>query len=163
MGTGKCSVMKKLISYICVFALVLALAPAAFAEWDLSGFSYDDLVALKDQVQRAMWDSEDWQEVTVPQGVWEVGKQIPPGKWTIRCNTDGFAQIGVGDGLRDNGTKVTFPPKASATVYDPDAKTYSAGDSVEWTVELHEGEYVEITWSSVIFSPYSGAPSLGFK
>lgn len=155
--------MKRTICIVLAFVLVLAFAPAAFADVDLSGLTFDDLVALKDQINRAMWDSADWQEVDVPQGIWEVGRQIPPGKWTIRCNTDGFSQIAVGDGLRDNGTKVTFPPKASTTVYDPDAKTYSVGDSTEWTVDLHEGEYVEITWSSVIFSPYSGAPELGFK
>lgn len=155
--------MKRTLCSILAFVLVLTLAPAAFADVDLSGLTFDDLVALKDQVQLAIWESEKWEEVTVPQGIYRVGKQIPPGKWTVRCNTGSFAQIAVADDLRENGTKVTFPPKASANIYDPKAKTYSEGDNTEWTVELFDGEYVEISFSSTVFSPYSGAPSLGFK
>lgn len=155
--------MKKLISCLCVFALVLALVPAAFAEWDLSGLSFDELVALKDQVQRAIWDSAEWQEVTVPQGIYQVGADIPAGKWTILCKSNSVGEIEVADSLRENGTKVTFPPKASKAIYNPESKMYSDGDAIEWTVELFDGEYVAISMSSLVFTPYSGAPSLGFK
>lgn len=40
--------MKRTLCIVLAFILVLALAPAAFAEWDLSGLTFDELVALKD-------------------------------------------------------------------------------------------------------------------
>ena len=155
--------MKRTLCIVLAFVLILALAPAAFAEWDLSGLTFDDLVALKDQVQRAIWDSADWQEVTVPQGIYKVGADIPAGKWTILCKSNSMGEIEVADSLRENGTKVTFPPKASKVIYNPESKMYSDGDAIEWTVELFDGEYVAVSMSSLVFTPYSGAPSLGFK
>lgn len=155
--------MKKIFAFVLAAALILAIAPAAFAEWDLSGMSYDELVALKDQVQRTIWESEKWEEVTVPQGIYQVGRQIPPGKWTVLCKANGAGEIEVADSLRENGTKVTFPPKASKTIYNPESRLYSEGDATEWTVELFDGEYVAISMSSLVFTPYNGAPELGFK
>ena len=155
--------MKKLVSVLCILALVFTLAPAAFAEWDLSGLTFDDLVALRDQAQRAMWDSADWQEVTVPQGAWQVGPDIPAGKWTIVCGGKNYTSVDVADSLRDNGTKATFPPKASASIFNPDSSLYDNGDLKEWTVELHDGEYVVISSADAVFTPYAGKPSLGFK
>lgn len=155
--------MKRTLCIILAFVLLITLAPAAFAEWDLSGLSFDDLVALKDQVQRAMWDSADWQEVTVPQGVWQVGPDIPAGKWTIVCGGKNYTSIDVADSLRDNGTKATFPPKASANIFNPESSLYDNGDLKEWTVDLHDGEYVVISDADAVFTPYAGKPSLGFK
>ena len=154
--------MKKLISYLCVFALVLALLPAAFAEWDLSGLSYDDLVALKDQVQRAMWDSADWQEVTVPQGVWEVGADIPAGKWTILAVPSGHTYIKIGPETKNGGTEVNF--KVTQRIEDKDYKDYDASEDVtSWNVELEEGQFLQVDYGPCIFTPYAGKPSLGFK
>ena len=155
--------MKRTLCSILAFVLVLTLAPAAFAEWDLSGMSFDELVALRDQAQRAMWDSADWQEITVPQGAWQVGPDIPAGKWTIVCGGKNYTSVDVADSLRDNGTKATFPPKASASIFNPDSSLYDNGDLKEWTVELHDGEYVVISSADAVFTPYAGKPSLGFK
>lgn len=155
--------MKKVITICITLFLILTLAPAAFADVDLSGMSFDELVALKDQVQRAMWDSADWQEVTVPQGVWQVGADIPAGKWTIVCGGKNYTDIEIADSLKDNGTKAAFPPKASAVIYNTSSIVYDEGDLKEWTVDLHDGEYVVISDADAVFTPYAGKPSLGFK
>lgn len=155
--------MKRTLCIILAFVLFITLAPAAFAEWDLSGMSFDELVALKDQVQRAIWDSADWQEVTVPQGVWQVGADIPAGKWTIVCGGKNYTDIEIADSLKDNGTKAAFPPKASAMIYNTSSIVYDEGDLKEWTVDLHDGEYVVISSADAVFMPYSGKSSLGFK
>ena len=154
--------MKRTLCIVLAFILVLALAPAAFAEWDLSGLTFDELVALKDQINRAMWDSADWQEVTVPQGVWQVGADIPAGKWTIKPVPWGHSYIRIGNELKDAGTDVKGI--ASETVNDPDYEYYDAvKDKTEWTVDLSAGQYVVINYGDVIFTPYAGKPSLGFK
>jgi len=155
--------MKRILSLALACVLVFVLAPAAFADVDLSGMSFDELVALKDQINLAIWNSAEWQEVTVPQGVYQVGRQIPPGKWTVLCKSNSMGEIEVADSLKENGAGVTFPPKAGKIIYNPDSRMYSEGDATEWTVELFDGEYVAVSMSSLVFTPYSGAPELGFK
>ena len=73
--------MKRTIAMVIVFLLVLS--DITFAEVDLSGMSYDELVILKDRIDKTIWDSQEWQEVTVPQGLYKIGEDIPAGKWTI--------------------------------------------------------------------------------
>ena len=61
---------EKFITLISVCILMmLSISTVVFADIDLSGMNYDELVALKDQINRAIWNSDDWQEVEVPQGV----------------------------------------------------------------------------------------------
>lgn len=155
--------MKKAISLLCVFALILALVPAAFADVDLSGMSYDELVALRDQINLAIWNSQEWQEVTVPYGVWKIGEDIPAGKWTITVCDGGSLFLRVGKVLNASGTDVDgdyqfwLLKSHTRRSYDP------ADDLESVTIDLHDGEYITIDEGSVIFTPYSGKPSLGFK
>lgn len=154
--------MKRVFSLVLACVLILALAPAAFADVDLSGLTFDELVALKDQINLALWNSADWQEVTVPQGVWQVGADIPAGKWTIKPIPWGHSYIRIGNELKDAGTDVKGI--ASETVNDPDYTYYDATtDKTEWTVDLTEGQYIVVNYGDCIFTPYAGKPSLGFK
>ena len=74
--------MKKLITVILLLALVLPVVSLADLP-DISNLTYDELVQLKDQINLAMWNCEEWQEVTVPAGVWVVGEDIPVAHWSI--------------------------------------------------------------------------------
>lgn len=75
--------MKRITSLIIALILVLSISAVCFADnsaqtadaaqIDLSAMTYEELVALKDKINLAMWESKDWEEVTVPQGVWTVG------------------------------------------------------------------------------------------
>lgn len=154
--------MKKLISCLCVFALVLALVPAAFAEWDLSGLSFDELVALKEQVQRAIWDSAEWQEVTVPQGIYKVGPDIPAGKWTIKAPAGGYTVVKIGSQLDENGTDVDYRGE-SKPICGENYTGWAPSSACEfWTVELREDQYVSVKNGDCVFTPYAGN-ALGFK
>ena len=154
--------MKKVMTICMTLALVLALAPAAFADVDLSGMSFDELVALKDQINLAIWNSAEWQEVEVPQVVWEVGADIPAGKWTINAIPGGNVYVKVGNELKDGGTDVKT--KYTLDIYAPDHRRYTEGESLtEGTAELEVGQYVCIDYANAIFTPYAGKPSLGFK
>lgn len=64
--------MKKALSLFLAIMLLIVSIPA-MADVDLTGMTYAELVALKDQINLAIWNSSEWQEVTVPQGVWKVG------------------------------------------------------------------------------------------
>lgn len=154
--------MKRLLSLVLACVMVLSLAPAAFADVDLSGLSFDELVALKDQINLAIWSSAEWQEVTVPQGVWEVGADIPAGKWTLKALPYGHSYIRIGNELKDAGTDVKGI--ASETVNDPKYEYYdSTKDKTEWTVDLVSGQYVVVNFGDCVFTPYAGKPTLGFK
>ena len=162
--------MKKVLAILA--ALVLASA-AAVAEVDLSGMSFQELVALKDQINLAIWSSNEWQEVVVPQGVWKVGEDIPAGKWTIRCadvNRKNYmmkeCDFKWGDQLSESGTSIAWSGKHDdSAVYNPNHEFYEQGQQTEYTWEAENGQYfiVSDAYAPALFSPYSGKPSLGFK
>lgn len=52
--------MKKFVSLVVAFCLLFAVTSAS-AEVDLSGMTYAELVALKDQIDLAIWNSNEWQ------------------------------------------------------------------------------------------------------
>ena len=55
--------MKKIISCVILLALLFSVSPVGSADIDLSGMSYEELVALKDRINLAMWESDEWEEV----------------------------------------------------------------------------------------------------
>lgn len=158
--------MKKFLAFLLMFLMV---SPVFAESIDLSRLSYDELVALKDRIDLAIWQSEEWQEVTVPQGIYIVGKDIPAGHWTIKCAGTYFANIEVCDTIDSTGKDVNPYSYSSKyywdeEVYNPTNMLYNQyNDLVECDIDLREGLYVVIKYSSVIFTPYTGKPSLGFK
>lgn len=158
--------MKRLIS---VLLLMMMVSCACAEDIDLSGLSYAELVALKDRINLAMWKSEEWQEVTVPIGLYEVGKDIPAGHWTISSIATYYSRIEVCDKLDTSGTDVNPYIRGSvyycdALIKNPKSITYKPNDDITaFSVNLYEGLYVAIKEGSVVFTPYTGKPSLGFK
>ena len=154
--------MKKVITILITLARILSFSASALADFDLSGLSFEELVALKDQINLAIWESEEWQEVTVPQGVWEVGADIPAGKWTISAADGAISSVTIGKELRDNGQDVK--PTASGVLVSPSNVVYKQDSSrLTWDIDLVDGDYIKISTGSVVFTPYAGKPSLGFK
>lgn len=153
-----------------LFALVLSTFTFASAEnIDLSGMTYVELVALKDQINLAIWNSQEWQEVTVPQGVWKVGEDIPAGMWTVKCAEGGFrCEISWGAILAEDGESIEWSGRSSLYnyVYNPNQKWYKPGEHmVEYTFTVEIGDYivVDMDESQALFTPYAGKPDLGFK
>lgn len=157
--------MKKLLLVL----LSLLMAFPVFAEdIDLSGLSYAELVALKDRINLAMWQSAEWQEVTVPQGVWKVGEDIPAGHWTIKPHIEYYASVEVTDFLDATGKDTDRWNKnckfyCSENIYNKNSKSFKSTQVSEFDVVLREGLYVVIKFSPVMFTPYTGKPDLGFK
>ena len=156
--------MKKLITIILVLAILIPAAAVADLP-DISGLTYEELIQLKNQIDLAIWNSQEWQEVTVPQGIWVVGEQIPAGTWTVKCASDSYSIVAFGDTLRETGTDI----KATAyfnsqVVTSPDYKRFKKEEDVaEYTFTVKDGDYIQISNASVIFTPNTGKPGLGFK
>lgn len=155
--------MKKFLA--CAVAAVLFCSCAAAEDIDLSGLSFAQLVALRDRLNLAIWQSQEWQEVTVPQGIWKVGEDIPAGRWTVKCAADFTAVIEHGDELNENKNGIAAKAqKGRAVICSPKYRHYEKGvDLTEYSFEAVDGDYVGIWNCDVIFMPYSGKPDLGFK
>ncbi len=182
--------MKRIISFVIVLVLLLSLSVVCFADAkkdkdnaevdtkkvstikdenraqiDLTGMSYEELVALKDKINLAMWNSEEWQEVTVPQGAWVVGEDIPVGHWTISAAEGVYSYVVVCNKL-DN-TKKSYDYDggySSECVVSQSCSIYDKNDDIESIdYDLSDWKYVIIKDGSVVFTPYEGKPSLAFK
>lgn len=155
--------MKKCLILLTALCLLPALVLAA--EIDLSGMSFDELVALRDQINLAIWESAEWEEVTVPQGVWKVGVDIPAGHWSIKPVDGGDCWVKYGDVLDSSGKDIDYSPaKISETLTSPLNSYYSANsDLTEIDIEAKDGYYFVIDFGSAVFSPYAGKPDLGFS
>jgi len=155
--------MKKL------FALILsmvALSAPAMADVDLSSMSYDELVALKDQINLAIWNSQEWQEVTVPQGIWEIGVDIPVGHWTIRAADGVWCSVQYGSQIDTNGKELSRRSNDffSEILVSTSSRVYTPGkDATALDVNALVGAYICIDKGDAVFTPYAGKPSLGFK
>ena len=157
--------MKKLISLL--LALILTLPAIALADLpDISSLSYDELVQLKDQINLAMWNSQEWQEVTVPIGVWAVGKDIPVGHWSISLSPDvstKWASIKYCDKLDASGTDTGNRFDCKIYAYLDVAAPGNDNYPQMIDLDLQAGTYIIIGHGSVVFTPYQGKQSLGFK
>ena len=157
--------MKKLITVILLLALVLPVVSLADLP-DISNLTYDELVQLKDQINLAMWNCEEWQEVTVPVGVWVVGEDIPVAHWSISLspNTSAkWASIKYCDLLNEAGTDAGN--QFYCNIYDYLNVAAPSNDRYPQVIDidLKPGTYLIIGNASVVFTPYSGKPGLGFK
>ena len=134
-----------------------------FAEMTLA-----ELIELRSQIQLAMWKSEEWQEVEVPQGVYRIGVDIPAGKWTITAACEQDPNVYYGDVLDGAGMKVVWSPNiyygellAGASGWREQNMPGMYRNSV--TIELKNDTYLVIESGCVVFTPFIGVPALGFK
>lgn len=154
--------MKKLLPF---FLAALLFCFAAIADpVDLSGMSFEELVALRDQLNLAIWNSQDWQEVTVPEGIWVVGQDIPAGHWSIRVAAEkDYFYISCFDALNELEKR----PASGARLVQQEIASpgYSAfGEITPESADLilEDGWFFKCN-GAVIFTPYTGKPDLGFK
>ena len=156
--------MKKLLVLVLAFALLLPAV--ATAEVDLSGMSYDELLALREQIDVAITKCQEWQEVEVPQGIYQIGVDIPAGHWTLKAKGS-YCSVKYGDKLEAGGKDIDVWD-STMYVYDsfknPDGKYYDKDDDkAQIDIEMEDGFYILIDDGTCVFTPYAGKPSLGFK
>ncbi len=128
--------------------------------------SITQLIILKNEINLAIWNNQDWQEVTVPQGVWKVGEDIPAGHWTVKCAPGAsYSNIDWGERVSESGDSISWSGRYSVynKIYNP-SKYGNADEYVyEYSFAVVNGDYIKISNGSAVFMPYVGKPSLGFK
>ena len=79
--------MKRLVSLFAVLLLIFTttagLAEYTDPEIDLSQFSFEGLRKLRSAAMWEMIRRDEWQEARIQMGVYEIGVDIPAGKWEI--------------------------------------------------------------------------------
>ena len=148
------------------FLLALVLFPlTALADLpDLSSLSYDELVSLRESINLAIWNCQEWQEVTVPAGTYQIGVDIPAGHWTLRvvADHDSF-NVFYFDVLDEFGKSVGYGSKLlSNQIATADFSPFGAIPITEIDIDMHDGWYLYLGGATV-FTPYIGKPDLGFK
>lgn len=154
--------MKRLLSI--VLALIVLAASAAADPVDLTGMSFDELVALRDQLNLAIWNSQEWQEVTVPAGIWVVGQDIPEGHWTIKVATEtDYLFVTYFNALDPTGLGPDFSGYVfQQQIASSDLVAYGVSCPASVSIDAQDGWFIQCT-GAVIFTPYAGKPDLGFK
>lgn len=129
--------MKRFLSLLLILVCITGIAAAE----DLSGLSFDELLALRSAVEHEIISRPEWKEVTVPSGTWYVGSDIPAGIYSISATSSGGyirirrnGRLIISQGIRDDANKFG-------------------------RIELVKGDTVEIERGSLIFAPAKG---LGF-
>lgn len=152
--------MKKIVSVFIVGCIILLMvAGIAVAEMDFSGMSFDELIAAREQITMALWDSDGWQEVEVPAGVYKIGVDIPAGHWTIKPAVADTMTVNYGNNYSQNELQY---PYSYQQISHPDDSYYKYNPVSEISWELEDGYYLIIEDGPVIFTPYVGA-TLNFK
>ena len=144
----------KRISISIVF-LLLMIPAFAFAEFDLTGMSYDELVSLSKQVGMEIMKSEEFDSVTVPKGIWEVGVDIPEGTWII-TPANQMCIIVYGKSIDESGNDMNQFDSGNSGV-----DLYNSNDS--WRFTAKAGNYVCVKIGSAVFTSDTGSTGLGFK
>lgn len=146
-----------------LIALAALLAAPARAEIDLSGLSLAELVELKQQITIAMWETEEWQEVEVPVGMYEIGVDIPAGYWTITAVYNDSSALTWGYQVEEGRAHIARDSQieyALITAKTSPSWPINQIESVSW--ELINGTFLRVGGAPVIFTPFTGH-DLGFK
>jgi len=157
--------MKKLFALL--LALVLILPAAALADLpDLSGLTYDELVQLRQKINLAIWNSEEWQEVTVPPGIWKIGEDIPAGKWCLVVSQNSgipYASFTYCSKLNKSGLDADDDAEINEYV-TLNNKTNNDGKRATFSiVDFLPDTYIIIEYAPIVFMPPAMKPDLGFK
>lgn len=158
--------MKKLITILLILSIIIPTL--AFADIpDISGLSYDELIQLKNQINLAIWNSQKWQEVTVPVGVWQIGVDIPEGHWGIKLAIeDQLTLIVYTDRLNEYGKDVAYGWRgwhgSICNKKHKDGSLRMPEYPEETDIDMKAGMFLIIETPVVLF-PYTGKPDLGFK
>jgi len=151
--------------FLLVFLILCCSFSCASASVDLSNMSFEDLLSLRQQVNMALWACDEWQSVEVPNGVYQIGKDIPAGKWTISAADGVRTELVWTDVLNESGTGLSYDGDISVyePLYSPTSRYYDYGDSTSVTWNLSDGQYLIVESGIAVFTPSTGVPDLGFK
>lgn len=148
--------MKRLLASFLAAILVFGCASA---DVDLTGMSLEELVALRDQVDVAIAELLKGKIVVLPAGVYQVGKDIPAGHWSITASKDdnifGWSVFTYCSELDSTGAQAgnrwTMDVYYSKQVRNPESDAAVSLTNID--IEIEDGNYIIIEYAPLIFTP----------
>ncbi|MBR3333137.1 MAG: hypothetical protein IKG23_02495 [Clostridia bacterium] len=132
---------------------------------DLSTYSFDNLITLKNKLNLSIWNSYSWDRIIVPAELYQIGSDIPEGKWTI-SSPENYTRIAYGTKLYDENMSLSIYDDWEKEIKNPNYTSYKTDEDVT-SIDLTttNGAYLAINENTcAAFSPISGKKqSLGFK
>lgn len=137
--------MRKLIAIFICTMLVICAAQAE--ELDLESMPLSELLELQSKVNQAIFNSPEWKEVEIPMGVWDIGKDIPAGRWEIAAgpNADKYTAPHIWYYLT-RSEKNNTPNDLRAD--------YKVKQGETLVIDLYDGNVIKIEDTSLIFRRY---------
>lgn len=129
-------------------------SPSVKYDIDLAAMTVEELVALRSEIDQAIAaasgsdnSNTEAKEVTVPQGTYVIGVDIPAGTYTLEAGSI-------------VAMTMVFETKDGVENLDGLINSYSISEGEPaGRVELKDGNAIQISLGSVVFKPYQG---LGF-
>lgn len=156
--------MKRILTMLIIIAMFPA---AAFSELpDISGLSFDELEILRRRIVYQMWESDEWQFVEVPPGVYKIGEDIPEGHWTIVPVDGTLTNYVYTDRLDEYGKSVGYGWKGYlvtvSTRKNKDGSWKDPEYSHETDIDAKADMFLIVENTSHVM-PYTGKTDLNFK
>ena len=154
--------MKRFFALLCALVLFPLFALADLP--DISGLSYEELVALRQSLDSAIWNSAEWKSVEVPPGTYVIGVDIPAGHWTLKPQSgdailiDYFKEADE-TGLMPADTYVNHYTESAAA---EDGIYADSTDVRQIDIDMKDGWYLQIGLGTCIFEPYVSKPGFNF-
>ena len=140
--------MKK---FIAILLACLMVIPAACADGiDLSSLSFDELRTLQAKISQELTTRPEWKEVPVPPGFYQVGVDIPAGRWCLKCGNSslGYVSVRYGENINESGTGLKMPWFFGDMICQK-----GDGTHLEFVnITLTEGCYLLVEYGQVIFT-----------
>ena len=180
--------MKKAPGVILCLILILGVCMRAFAaegeetapygpvdasaeEAFLSSASPAELLFLRDQVSEMLISAPEYESVPVPVGVYQVGVDIPAGKWDLTADVRSLMTIG--SMLEENGREIDtwnsdryVPfmdlPFLKAYQYKENQLIRTIHQAVDFPDDYYSEFYVVVSKGTIHFSTYIGQPDFLF-
>lgn len=132
---------------------------------DLSDLSLDELASLSEKICMEMMSRGDWQEVEVPVGTYQIGKQIPAGHWVISCAPHSYCYVDIGSEVEANGKDIVYGSHGyyHVAMAGTNSGISNRGYPSSFDIVLKDGMYISIEHAFVTFTPYTGDPGFTFK
>ena len=148
---------------LCMLMLLTCSGLSVLAEADeidLSGMSLSELLALKERVTMAMWETDEWLQATLKPGVYEIGVDIPAAHWDLTAPEGDYAHIIWCRALDRTGKGCDVSDKMhGVTLMHEDYKNYDRYMGiypVSTDLDMMEGTYLIVEQGSVLLTPYDG-------
>lgn len=136
--------------FLCILLICLMITPALAESIDLSAMSFDELRTLQTSISKELVTRPEWKSIPVPAGFYQVGVDIPAGKWCLKCgkSTYGYVSVRYGKHLNAAQNELEMPWDASEMI----SENGEGQNPESWDITLSEGYWLQIQYGQVIFT-----------